>query len=155
MSIPVAANVGGPVGTAVRESRVLTAVDKAVPSWGKQVPEHLAALIDVTDLPPLVSPFQGTGADTAPPDPAAVDPAVVERVRPGVVHVLGDAEGCRRRLSGAGYVAAPDYVITNAHVVAGTNSVQLDTVLGAKNATVVLYNPDVDLAVLHVPDLGI
>lgn len=155
VSLPIAANVSGPLGTAVRESRVLSAMDSATPTWGKQVPEQIAALIDVAGLPPMVSPFQAQGAEVAEPDPADVDPAVIEKLRPSVVHVLGDAESCRRRLSGSGYVAAPDYVITNAHVVAGTNSVEVDTVLGVKQADVVLYNPEVDLAVLHVPALGI
>ena len=155
VSLPVAANVGGPVGAAVRESRILGAMDSTAPTWGKQVPEQIAALIDVTGLPPMVSPFETKGAEVADPDPADVDPAVIEALRPSVVHVLGDAETCRRRLSGSGYVAAQDYVITNAHVVAGTNAVEVDTVLGVKDADVVLYNPEVDLAVLHVPSLGI
>ena len=103
----------------------------------------------------MVSPFEAKGVEVADPDPADVDPAVIEALRPSVVHVLGDAETCHRRLSGSGYVAAPDYVITNAHVVAGTNAVEVDTVLGVKEADVVLYNPEVDLAVLHVPSLGI
>lgn len=155
ISVPVAANAGGEPGKAVREARTLAAIDSIMPSWGRQLPDHLAALIDVTGLPPLVSPFHGSGADVDPPDPEAVDRAVIDASRPGVVHVLGDAESCRRRMSGSGFVSAPDYVITNAHVVAGTNSVQLDTVLGVKHATVVLFDPDVDLAVLHVPQLGI
>ena len=155
VSTPVAANAPGPVGTAVRESTVLTAVDSAVPGWSRQIPEYLAALIDVTGLPPLVSPFQAQDANVAEPDDADVVPDIIDSVRPSVVHILGDAETCSRRLSGSGFVAAADYVITNAHVVAGTNSVQLDTVLGVKDATVVLYDPEVDLAVLHVPQLGL
>ena len=147
VSTPVAANAPGPVGTAVRESTVLTAVDSAVPGWSRQIPEYLAALIDVTGLPPLVSPFQAQDANVAEPDDADVVPDIIDSVRPSVVHILGDAETCSRRLSGSGFVAAADYVITNAHVVAGTNSVQLDTVLGVKDATVVLYDPEVDLAV--------
>ncbi|WP_235839431.1 MarP family serine protease [Corynebacterium urinipleomorphum] len=155
VAVPVAANVGGPLGSAIRGSRVLGAIDRAVPEWGNKVPEHIARLIDVTGLPPLVSPFQGGGAEVEEPDPAIVDQAVVDAVRPSVVHVLGDAESCRRRLSGSGFVSAPDYVITNAHVVAGTDTVELDTVLGVKQATVVLYDPEVDLAVLHVLNLGL
>lgn len=155
VAVPVAANVGGPLGSAIRGSRVLGAIDSAVPEWGNKAPEHIARLIDVTGLPPLVSPFQGGGAEVEEPDPTIVDQAVVDAVRPSVVHVLGDAESCRRRLSGSGFVSAPDYVITNAHVVAGTDTVELDTVLGLKRATVVLYDPEVDVAVLHVPDLGL
>lgn len=155
VAVPVAANVGGPLGSAIRGSRVLGAIDSAVPEWGNKAPEHIARLIDVTGLPPLVSPFQGGGAEVEEPDPTIIDQAVVDAVRLSVVHVLGDAESCRRRLSGSGFVSAPDYVITNAHVVAGTDTVELDTVLGLKRATVVLYDPEVDVAVLHVPDLGL
>lgn len=155
VAVPVAANVGGPFGSAIRSSRVLGAIDSAVPDWGNKLPTHIARLIDVTGLPPLVSPFQGDGAEVEEPDPSIVNQEVVEAVRPSVVHVLGDAESCRRRLSGSGFVSAPDYVVTNAHVVAGTETVQLDTVLGLKQASVVLYDPEVDIAVLHVPDLGL
>lgn len=155
VAVPVAANVGGPLGSAIRGSRVLSAIDSVVPEWGNRAPEHIARLIDVTGLPPLVSPFQGGGAEVEEPDPGIVDQGVVDAVRPSVVHVLGDAESCRRRLSGSGFVSAPDYVVTNAHVVAGTDAVELDTVLGLKQATVVLYDPEVDIAVLHVPNLGL
>lgn len=155
IAVPVAANVGGQLGGAIRGSRILGAIDKAVPEWGNKAPEHVARLIDVTGLPPMVSPFQQGGAEVGAPDPASIDQGVVESVRPSVVHVLGDAESCRRRLSGSGFVSAPDYVITNAHVVAGTETVELDTVLGLKRASVVLYDPEVDIAVLHVPNLGL
>ena len=155
VAVPVAANAGEPFGSAVRGSRILGAVDSAVPEWGNKGPEYIARLIDVTGLPPLVSPFQGGGAEVEAPDPDSIDPGLVEDVRPSVVHVLGDAESCSRHLSGSGFVSAPDYVVTNAHVVAGTESVELDTVLGLKRATVVLYDPEVDIAVLHVPNLGL
>ena len=76
-------------------------------------------------------------------------------MRPSVIHVLGDATSCQRRLLGSGFVVAPDYVLTNAHVVAGTDTVRLDTMVGLRDADVVYYDPEVDLAVLHVPDLGL
>jgi S1-C subfamily serine protease len=51
-------------------------------------------------------------------------------------------------------VYAPHRVITNAHVVAGTNQVTVE--LSPNHdvpATVVLYDPETDIAVLDVPDL--
>jgi S1-C subfamily serine protease len=46
-------------------------------------------------------------------------------------------------------------VVTNAHVVAGSQRVEVDTTDGATHpATVVLFNPDVDVAILHVPGLN-
>ncbi|MBG6122535.1 MarP family serine protease [Corynebacterium aquatimens] len=156
ISMPLAANAPGQFGDGVRNSRVLAKADAAAPGWMRQIPEHFSALLDESGLPPLVSPFQSAkGGNVDAPNPADVDPTMVKRVRPSIVHVVGDAQGCSRRLSGSGFVAAPDYVITNAHVVAGTNSVTLDTVLGVKSASVVLYDPDADLAVLHSPELGL
>jgi S1-C subfamily serine protease len=50
-------------------------------------------------------------------------------------------------------VIAPQRVITNAHVVAGTDRVAVETSRGALDATVVSYDPDTDVAVLKVPQL--
>lgn len=44
--------------------------------------------------------------------------------------------------------------MTNAHVVAGTNTVQVDTARGRLDATVVLFDPSEDVAVLAVPGLN-
>ena len=97
----------------------------------------------------------GSGVEVDAPAVHIGDPELAERVRPSVIHVLGDAEACSRRLMGSGFVTEPDYVITNAHVVAGTDKVRLDTVLGLKEADVVYYNSDVDIAVLHSPGLDL
>jgi len=43
--------------------------------------------------------------------------------------------------------------MTNAHVVAGTSTVTVDTVAGPLDANVVLFDPAVDVAVLDVPGL--
>lgn len=155
-SIPLAAAVPGPAGNAIRESRVLAAIDAAAPDAFGQVPARIAALLDESGLPPLVSPFSvARGASVDAPDSAAVDPEMVDRVRPAVLQVMGDSGSCQRRLSGTGFVIEDGYVLTNAHVVAGTDTVVLDTVLGVKDAEVVLYDPEVDIAVLHAPDLNI
>lgn len=45
--------------------------------------------------------------------------------------------------------------MTNAHVVAGTQTAYVDTVLGIKEARVVYYNPETDIAVLKSEDLGL
>lgn len=154
LAVPAAANLPGGVGDSVRQSRVLAGIDRIAPGWAKKLPEHVAALLDESGLPPLVSPFQASGKVDAP-DPADVDPAMVDRARPSVVHVLGDAQRCSKRMSGSGFVVAEDYVVTNAHVVAGTNAVSLDTTLGVKKAEVVFFDPEADLAVLHSEQLGI
>ena len=90
------------------------------------------------------------------PVPAAVPgvPAsVVPQVAASTVRVSGEA--CGVRLSGSGFSPAPDTVVTNAHVVAGTRSTQVLRPDGRTlPATVQAFDPDRDLAVLAVPGLG-
>lgn len=157
VSLPLASNLGGQPGQALRESRVLSSLNAVAPSRLAALPNGLAALLNESGLPPLVSPWErsGSGVEVDAPAVHIGDPELAERVRPSVIHVLGDAEACSRRLMGSGFVTEPDYVITNAHVVAGTDKVRLDTVLGLKEADVVYYNSDVDIAVLHSPGLGL
>lgn len=157
VSLPAASNIGGAPGQALRESRILSGLNAAAPSQLASLPNGVAAMLNESGLPPLVSPWQtpGDSVEVAAPAQDVSDPALVERLRPSVIHVLGDAEVCSRRLMGSGFVTAPDYVITNAHVVAGTDKVRLDTVVGLKEAEVVYYNSDVDIAVLHSAGLGI
>ena len=59
-------------------------------------------------------------------------------------------------ITGSGFVYARDRVMTNAHVVAGTDELSL-TVRGVGRgyaATVVYLDPELDVAVLSVPGLG-
>ena len=156
ISIPLATGLTGPFSQGIRTSVILGAVDRNTPPALAELPTRITALLDDSGLPPLFAPFEEPPArEVAAPSIQVDDHALVERIRPSVVHIQGDSNECRRRLMGSGFVTAPDYVVTNAHVVAGTQSVRLDTVLGMREAEVVYYNPGVDLAVLHAPDLNL
>jgi S1-C subfamily serine protease len=66
-----------------------------------------------------------------------------------VVRVLGTA--CGLGVEGSGWVAGPGLVVTNAHVVAGEDDTTVTTREGASlDATPVYYEPENDLALLHV-----
>jgi S1-C subfamily serine protease len=56
-------------------------------------------------------------------------------------------------LEGTGFVISPDRVMTNAHVVSGANGVTIETSGNRYDATVVSYDPAVDIAILAVPHL--
>lgn len=156
VSVPLATGLGQPFADGIRGSRILKGIDGVSPDALNTVPSRLSALLDESGLPPLISPFEATTSGNVPAPAANVENReLVEAMRPSIIHVLGSAEECSRRLMGSGFVTADDYVITNAHVVAGTNSVRLDTALGVKEAEVVYFNPGVDIAVLHSPGLGI
>ena len=77
--------------------------------------------------------------------------AEVAAARASTVEVIGRA--CNEIQEGSGFVVAPGYVVTNAHVVAGeqATAIQAPERLGA---VVVAFDPDLDVAVLHVDGVG-
>ena len=154
VAMPLATRLTGPIGEGIKGSRVLSAIDTLTPPVVDNLPAQLVATLSESGLPPLVSPFTGS-REVDPPNILIEDTAMVDRVRPSVVYVLADAAQCSRRLMGSGFVTSPDTIITNAHVVAGADTVHVETTSGKKDATVVFYDPNTDLAVLHVPDLGL
>lgn len=156
VAIPIATNVGGSVSQGLKHSHALGFVDKHTPEIIAHVPSKMAALLNESGLPPLVSPFSEARArEVAAPNIKVEDTALVERLRPAVVHVMGESQQCSRRLMGSGFAVDDNHVVTNAHVVAGTNSVRLDTVAGVQDAVVVYYNPSLDIAVLRSEHLGL
>lgn len=91
-----------------------------------------------------------------PPDPSVVNASPVKVAEHSVVKIMSRAPSCQRRIEGTGFVFAPQRVMTNAHVVAGERG-PINVFIPADNvhyqATIVLYDPDRDIAVLAVPGL--
>jgi uncharacterized membrane protein required for colicin V production len=142
------------LAAAVRGSRVLAQVNDVAPSWLKTVPKRLSALLNTSGLPAVLEPFSRTPViPVASPDPALVNNPVVAAVQPSVVKVRSLAPSCQKVLEGSGFVISPDRVMTNAHVVAGSSSVQVYASGKPLDATVVSYDPSVDIAILAVPNL--
>src|ERR1700754_1680112 len=142
------------LAAAVRGSRVLAEVNDIAPPWLKTVPKRLSALLNTSGLPAVLEPFSRTPViPVASPDPALSTNPVVASVAPSVVKVKSLAPSCQKVLEGTGFVIAPDRVMTNAHVVAGSNSVQVYASGNPFDATVVSYDPLVDIAILAVPHL--
>ncbi|HLY81997.1 MAG TPA: trypsin-like peptidase domain-containing protein, partial [Acidimicrobiales bacterium] len=80
--------------------------------------------------------------------------AITTQVSESTVKVEGDA--CSRIQDGSGFAAATDTIVTNAHVVAGEPAGHTRVLLvngTTLRATVVVFDPDRDLAVLHVSGL--
>jgi S1-C subfamily serine protease len=90
-----------------------------------------------------------------PPDATVGQTAGVRRAARSIVKITGDAQACSRSQEGSGWVLADDVVVTNAHVVAGVRrpSVQVGGVGDRHEASVVVFDPVRDLAVLRVPGL--
>jgi S1-C subfamily serine protease/uncharacterized membrane protein required for colicin V production len=149
-------NAGGlpSLASAIRGSAVLGGVNSLMPSAAQGLPDELSRLLDVSGFPAVVDPFDRTPSkDVAPPDPALQNSAVVQNVRPSVLKIHAKAPSCQLALEGSGFVVSPERVMTNAHVVAGTDEVTVETVDDRLEARVVHYDPETDVAVLSVPGL--
>ncbi|SFN20831.1 Colicin V production protein [Pseudonocardia ammonioxydans] len=159
IALPLA-STGFPTLTGgIRDSRVLAGVDGVMPDAARQLPAELRQILDDSGFPDVVSPFSRTPvAAVGPPDSSLAQDPIVTEVRDRVLKVRGRAPSCRRALEGTGFVVAPQRVMTNAHVVAGTSSttVEVTTDSGRSrrlDAEVIHYDPQVDVAVLDVPAL--
>lgn len=158
IALPLASASFPALASGVRGSEVLRVVDAVMPAAARALPSELRQLLDASGFPEVLSPFSETPiTEVGPPDPALQNAPGVRAAQGSVVKIRGRATSCSRQLEGSGFVIAPNRVVTNAHVVAGTNDVDVELPgrRTLRNATVVSYNPDVDIAVLAVPNLGL
>ncbi|MDQ3762718.1 MAG: MarP family serine protease [Actinomycetota bacterium] len=139
---------------AVRDSSVLRGVNTVMPDTLRELPGELTKLLDVSGFPDVLAPFTPTPVtDVGPADPVLLNSPVVRQARSSVLKVRGRARSCSRALEGTAFVVAPQRVMTNAHVVAGTDRLSVETSDGSLDATVISYDPQSDVAVLRVPGL--
>ena len=155
LTVPLASTKPGQINDALRDSSLLAATSQVMPPVAARVPAYLAQMLNESGMPVIPAPNATAQqpADNRPPNPNSINSKMVEATRPSVVRVLGEAPQCERLLQGTGFTAAPNTIITNAHVVAGTDKVTIETVAGVAEASVVYYNPQEDIAVLHSPEL--
>jgi S1-C subfamily serine protease len=127
----------------VQQSRILRELNGRVP------PNRLLDAIERVD-PFLQIP--GPLARVDPPDPALLRDPGVRAARGSVLRVTGTA--CGLGVSGSGWIARPEIVVTNAHVVAGVDDARIDRGEGPRlEAHVIAFDTRNDVAVLRVPGL--
>lgn len=149
--LPVLGIVPGDVAAAARNSVVVDVVESAAPD-PPQALRDLGRRVDETNFPEVFTAMRPAPEVSPPPSQIPLAPPVVERVRRSAVNV--EAPGCGGFQEGSGFVAAPEIVVTNAHVVAGTDDIEVLRNDGQRlAATLVNFDPGRDLAVLRVPGL--
>lgn len=154
LAVPLTRSSQPEIAAAVNGSRVLVKVDKLAPDWLRTMPNEFSNLLNTSGLPDVIGPFVHTrNVPVEPPDASVLASPVAASLQQSVLRIHGIAPSCQRSLEGSGFVVSPGRVMTNAHVVAGTTKLAVDTVRGPLAAQVVLFNPDVDIAVLDVPGL--
>lgn len=154
VALPLTSSSYPTIATAVRGSAVLQGVDSVMPQSLRALPAELTRLLDVSGFPDFLAPFAATPiTEVGPADPALLDNSVVTDAQDSILKVRGTATACARMLEGSSFVIAPERVITNAHVIAGTESVAVETADGLLDAEVISYDSASDVALLAVPDL--
>lgn len=154
VALPMASAPYPSLARSVRESNVVHALDDVMPAPMRSVYASLREVVDRNGFPEVFGALQPSrifGVD--PPDTGLSSSPVAAAARPSVVKIVGDAPSCSRTSEGSGFVYAADRVMTNAHVVAGTRTVTVQSTSGSRRAVVVLFDPRRDIAVLSVPGL--
>ncbi|MFN2581573.1 MAG: MarP family serine protease [Candidatus Dormibacteria bacterium] len=136
----------------IQGSTIERALDGAIP----RPPAFLANIQNILRATDFPNPF--ASIVQAPPAPVQIPPLVDT---PGIRKAAGStvkvvAFGCGGGAeAGSSWPIATHYLITNAHVVAGSSSVDVDLPSGRTgHATVVLYDPNVDVAILYAPSVS-
>ena len=147
--IPILAAVPGVVSELARNSSIARAIDRVGPDT-PQALQDLRRQVSDFNFPEVFSRLGPSPSTGPPPGEVAIPAAVRDRVALSTVKVSGTA--CGRVLSGSGFTPADDIIVTNAHVVAGVDRPSVLRTDGRRlPATVVVFDPDRDLAVLRVP----
>jgi S1-C subfamily serine protease len=152
---PLASSQFSGLSRSVRNSAILGAVNAVMPNGARVLYQALRDSIAQGGFPNVFGDLTPSSTTNVPaPDPRLANSAVVRRAAGSVVKITGNAPSCRRRIEGSGFVISAHHVMTNAHVVAGTEGNLQVAVSGqAFSGRVVWYDPEVDLAVVYVPSL--
>jgi len=131
----------------IQRSAILRRLNQILPPSGP----ILDALARLDPLPSITGP----SPDVAAPEPQIARTPAVRGASRSVVRVLGTA--CGLAIEGSGWVAEPDTVVTNAHVVAGEQDTTVE--VGGQPpqlpAQPIAFDPTDDVAILRVPELDL
>jgi S1-C subfamily serine protease len=152
LAVPLGSTPFPELNKQVRSSAVLNGVDNLLPQQAQALSAGLRESLDADGLPDVFGDLRSTDAtDVGPPNPALAKSRLVGDARRSVLKVTGTS--CAQRIEGTGFVYAPERIMTNAHVVAGTSGVQVQTGSDRLNGRVVVFDAARDLAVVYVPGL--
>jgi uncharacterized membrane protein required for colicin V production len=138
------------VARAMQDSKLLAAVNGSLPD----PPDLLAVLQKYLNTSGFPQVFVDLPPDAGRPVDIPSDRVAQQALRAaGASTVRITAPACGGSQLGSGWILDQDTVVTNAHVVAGASSVEVQETATVHPATVVLFDPNTDLALLHVENL--
>lgn len=136
---------------AASSSRVVATLNGIAPMPSSTV---LSAVDDALAGAGLPKVFEGGEPIKSIAAPNASVPTAVARSQQSVVTVLASKPACGVDSEGSGWVVQRGRVVTNAHVVAGASTIVVRYGNTIDRATLIVFDPERDLAVLDVTDLS-
>lgn len=140
------------LSSAIQRSAVLRALDGIAP----RPPGFLARVENIiagVNFAPVFSGLEPLGP-SAQPLPGSVDTPGVQTATSETLKIQG--YGCGGIVFGSGFPVGPGMVLTNAHVVAGTQGTTVRNSAGRSlSARVVLFDSQRDVAILYVSRLAL
>jgi S1-C subfamily serine protease len=139
------------VAAAVQRSAIVRGLAGVLPP-PTEIVGGLGKWLDASGLPDVFVGFEPfPGPNVNPPSDAQAQ-AFAARAVASTLIIRADA--CGYVLSGTGFVVKPGYVLTNAHVIAGSSSISVGRDSGSRvRVSAVLFDPELDVALLYAPGL--
>ncbi|MFA7323270.1 MAG: MarP family serine protease [Candidatus Nanopelagicales bacterium] len=135
----------------IQQSKVVSTLDLLVPNQVRDVFIHLRDAVGQSSLPRVFSTIsEVVGPEVDAPDSGIVESAPIQRAADSVARIFGTASACKVTLTGTGFFVGSGIVLTNAHVVAGVDSPDVEIGGIHLPASVVYFDPRVDIAALRV-----
>jgi S1-C subfamily serine protease len=136
----------------IRSSKIVRGLDATLPQPPSLLGEaqRVMSLLGFPDVFIGIPPVPAEPVD--PPSGAEANQAF-QAASHSTFEVLGAGCYVGYLNQGSGFVVHTGYVLTNAHVVAGTSKQWVHSADGDHTAEVVAFDPQIDLALLRVPDL--
>lgn len=135
----------------VTNSQVLQTMDALVPDPARDLFANVSDVVGSTGIPRIVIGLGDSGSAEVDAPESGVSRDVRAVVREFTVKLTGDAPGCNQVVTGSGFYVTDSMLITNAHVVAGVDGLQVR--LPGKGRSlpgeVVYFDPEKDIAVVR------
>ncbi|HET7691147.1 MAG TPA: MarP family serine protease [Nocardioidaceae bacterium] len=143
------------VSKEVNSSSVLQRVDDVMPRGAVKALHSFNDVVGASFFPRYLEPFAPERITAVDPPPAKIaSNQNVKDAAASVLKIRGEND-CGRGVEGTGFLYQPNRLMTNAHVVAGVDDPHVVVDGEEVAARVVLYNPDLDIAVLAVDGLDL
>jgi S1-C subfamily serine protease len=139
------------VSRSINRSVIVRALVEHLPP-APSVFSRMQQFISVTPFPRVFEGIEPIPAGPIDVPGNAIVQAAVKKAGESTVRIVG--VGCGGLQTGSGFVVGDGLVLTNAHVVAGIPSPQVEDSRGSHRATPVLFDPQTDVAVLRTSGLA-